>query len=184
MFLVSSCSYHCLNQWSQVFRQKWRYPTGWSSADRPCSNYIWVINNLLPTKVRLILHVWWYFSTQLADVSHLYEEWNAVESPDDGAVVCLPRQDVQCSDCTLHDLLHTDPISVGSLLLLAILRQTALLWVAKQKCINSLAPGRCGCNFKWLIFKPTSWISWAFPVKLASGECYKALWIISQHWVR
>ena len=32
----------------------------WNSADRRCSNYIWVINNLLPTKVRLITEIWWY----------------------------------------------------------------------------------------------------------------------------
>ena len=32
----------------------------WSIADRPCSNYIWVINNfILPSKVWLILEIWW-----------------------------------------------------------------------------------------------------------------------------
>ena len=44
MLLVTACS--CLNQicWSQVVRWEWR--CSWSSADRRCSNYIWVINNL------------------------------------------------------------------------------------------------------------------------------------------
>ena len=36
----------------------WR--CGWSSADWWCSNYIWVIMNLLAYKVRLILEVWRY----------------------------------------------------------------------------------------------------------------------------
>ena len=43
MFLVSSCS--CLRSihWCQVLSWEWR--CSWSSADRRCSNYIWVINN-------------------------------------------------------------------------------------------------------------------------------------------
>ena len=45
MFLISSCS--CLRpiHWSQVLSQEWR--CSWSSADRLCSNYIWVINNFI-----------------------------------------------------------------------------------------------------------------------------------------
>ena len=45
MFLISS--YSCLYpiHWSQVLSQVWR--CGWSSADRRCSNYIWVINNFI-----------------------------------------------------------------------------------------------------------------------------------------
>ena len=45
MFLVSSCS--CLRSihWSQVLSWEWR--CSWSSADRRCSNYIWVINNFI-----------------------------------------------------------------------------------------------------------------------------------------
>ena len=41
--------------WSHVLN--WERICSWNSADRRCSNYIWVINNLLPTKVRLILEV-------------------------------------------------------------------------------------------------------------------------------
>ena len=41
-----------------VLSRGWR--CRWSSSDRRCSNYIGVINNLLPTKVRLILKVSWY----------------------------------------------------------------------------------------------------------------------------
>ena len=48
MFLVSSCS--CLSPiyWSHVLSWEWR--CSWSSADRRCSNYIWVINNLIAHK--------------------------------------------------------------------------------------------------------------------------------------
>ena len=45
MFLVSSCSYGCPIQWSQVFSWEWR--CSWSSADRRCSNYIRVIDNFI-----------------------------------------------------------------------------------------------------------------------------------------
>ena len=45
MFLISSCSCLCPIQWSQVLSQEWR--CSWSSADRRCSNYIWVINNFI-----------------------------------------------------------------------------------------------------------------------------------------
>ena len=38
---------------------EWR--CSWSSVDRRCSKYIWVIEKiLLPNKVRLILETWWY----------------------------------------------------------------------------------------------------------------------------
>ena len=48
MFLVSSRS--CLRSihWSQVLSWEWR--CSWSSADRRCSNYIWVINNFIVYK--------------------------------------------------------------------------------------------------------------------------------------
>ena len=44
MRLVSSCICLCPIYWSQVLSREWR--CSWSSADRRCSNYIWVINNL------------------------------------------------------------------------------------------------------------------------------------------
>ena len=48
MLLVSSCS--CLHpiRWSQVLSWEWR--CSWSSADRRCSNFIWVINNSIAYK--------------------------------------------------------------------------------------------------------------------------------------
>ena len=45
MFLVSSCNCLCPIRWSQVSNRKWR--CSWSSADKRCSNYIWVINNVI-----------------------------------------------------------------------------------------------------------------------------------------
>ena len=45
MFLISSCSCLCLVHWSQVLSREWR--CSWSSADRWCSNYIWVINKYI-----------------------------------------------------------------------------------------------------------------------------------------
>ena len=45
MFLISSCSCLCPIHLSQLLRQEWR--CSWSSADRRCSNCIWVINNLI-----------------------------------------------------------------------------------------------------------------------------------------
>ena len=45
MFLVSASSCLCVIYWSHVLNGEWRY--SWSSADRRCSNYIWVINNLI-----------------------------------------------------------------------------------------------------------------------------------------
>ena len=37
-----SCGCFCPIHWSQVFSRVWR--CSWSSADRQCTNYIWVIN--------------------------------------------------------------------------------------------------------------------------------------------
>ena len=45
MFFVSPCCCLCPIHWSHVFSWEWR--CSWSSADRRCSNYIWVINNFI-----------------------------------------------------------------------------------------------------------------------------------------
>ena len=41
----SSCSCLCPIHWSQVLNQEWR--CSWSSANRRCSDYIWVIKNFI-----------------------------------------------------------------------------------------------------------------------------------------
>ena len=45
MFLVASCNCLCPIHWNQVLSREWR--CSWSSADRWCSNYIWVIGNFI-----------------------------------------------------------------------------------------------------------------------------------------
>ena len=45
MFLASSCSCLYPIHSSQVLNREWG--CSWSSADRRCSNYIWVINNFI-----------------------------------------------------------------------------------------------------------------------------------------
>ena len=45
MFLVSSCRILCAIYWNQLLsRELW---CSWNSADRWCSNYIWMINNFI-----------------------------------------------------------------------------------------------------------------------------------------
>ena len=61
MLLVSSCSCLYPIRWSQVLSWEWRW--SWSSADRRCSNYIWVINNLIANQsVSYIRDLTAYFS--------------------------------------------------------------------------------------------------------------------------
>ena len=48
MILVSSCNCLCPIHWNQGSNQEWR--CSWSSADRRCSNYIWVINKFTAYK--------------------------------------------------------------------------------------------------------------------------------------
>ena len=52
--------------------------------------------------------------------------------------------------------------------------------------INSLAPGRCGCNFKMLFSDSFNELipyhAYVLPVKLLSDECHKTPLMISQHW--
>ena len=48
MIPVLSCSCLCPIHWSQVLSQEWRW--SWSSTDRRCSNYIWVISNIIVYK--------------------------------------------------------------------------------------------------------------------------------------
>ena len=44
-FLSLLLQLFCPIHWSQVIGREWRY--SWSSADRRCSNYIWVIYNFI-----------------------------------------------------------------------------------------------------------------------------------------
>ena len=75
MFLVSSRTCLCTIHWTQVLNREWR--CSWSSADRRCSNYIWVINNFIAylkgaTYIRgLKVHVITIY------VTHIMEEWES-----------------------------------------------------------------------------------------------------------
>ena len=48
MFLTFVCGWLCAIYWSQVLSGEWR--CNWNSADRRCSNCIWVINNSIAYK--------------------------------------------------------------------------------------------------------------------------------------
>ena len=52
MFYISSCCCLCAIFWRQLFSREWR--CSWSSVDRRCSNYIWVINNFITSGVPYI----------------------------------------------------------------------------------------------------------------------------------
>ena len=52
VFLISSCNCLFPIHWSQVLSREWRY--SWSSADRRCSNYFWVINNFIVRRAGLL----------------------------------------------------------------------------------------------------------------------------------
>ena len=52
MILVLSCCCLCPIHWSQVLSREWR--CSWGSADRRCSNYIWVINNFIVRRAGLL----------------------------------------------------------------------------------------------------------------------------------
>ena len=45
IFLVLSCSCLCPIHWSQVLSREWR--CSWNSAEKRCSIYIWMINNVI-----------------------------------------------------------------------------------------------------------------------------------------
>ena len=58
MLLVLSYSCLCPIHWSHVLGRELR--CSWSSTDRRCSNYMWVINIFIVTNVLLILEMWAY----------------------------------------------------------------------------------------------------------------------------
>ena len=79
MLLISSCSCLYPIRWSQVLSWEWR--CSWSSADRRCSNYIWVINNLIvylsATYIR-DLTVGWLLQWQLTHWGLRTPSWSCV----------------------------------------------------------------------------------------------------------
>ena len=84
-YLVSSCSCLCAIYWSHVLSWVWR--CSWSSAARRCSNYIWVINNLIAHKG----------VTYIRDLT-------AYEAVRDNMEPLLLKQDNRWYECTVSDL--------------------------------------------------------------------------------
>ena len=70
-FHMSSCSGLCPVHWSQVLSREWR--CSWSSADRWCSNYIWVINNFILVRCGI------YYRYDGSQVCNSFEEWVPVD---------------------------------------------------------------------------------------------------------
>ena len=78
MFLVSSCSCLCSIYWIQVLSWEWR--CSWSSTDRRCSNYIWIINNFIAYK-----DVTYFYGSQNFSIQTLwktfswhYNDWHII----------------------------------------------------------------------------------------------------------
>ena len=159
MFLVSSCS--CLRSihWSQVLSWEWR--CSWSSADRRCSNYIWVINNFIAYKGATYIRGFTVWSV-VAYLLRCYLIFLFVD--------IFLLSDVYCFNVrTCYRLGHSNAGIDGGLRIVIIflplwpLRDVAVLlkvWFSNSCCeLNS----------------------WAHRVKFLSGECYSTLLMISQH---
>ena len=73
MFLVSSR--RCLRSihWSQVLSWEWR--CSWSSADRRCSNYIWVINNFIAYEGATYIRGFTVYTLLFPAVTILHYPW-------------------------------------------------------------------------------------------------------------
>ena len=56
MIIVSSCSCLCPTHWSQMSSPEWR--CSWRSADRRCSNYIWVMRHVNGLPIKKMKHPW------------------------------------------------------------------------------------------------------------------------------
>ena len=85
MFLVSSCSCLCPIHWSQVLSWEWR--CSWSSADRRCSNYIWVINNFIAD-----LRATYIRDFTVYDLSLSYQ-WSLIRLPASGQMTLFKMVD-------------------------------------------------------------------------------------------
>ena len=76
MFLIYACSCLCPIHWRKALNWEWR--CSWSSADRRCSNSIWVINNFIAylgaAYIRylavVVLYVHW--TKQVWHISEIY----------------------------------------------------------------------------------------------------------------
>ena len=81
MILISSWSRLCPILWSQVLSREWR--CSWSSADRRCSNYIWVIDSSIayqgPSYIRDLTVI--SFNLTKAQLANVTRHWVWNEEP-------------------------------------------------------------------------------------------------------
>ena len=62
------------------------------------------------------------------------------------------------------------------------LRMQYLIYSICLLSINTLAPGRCGCNFQWVILKQIKCSkSWTFSMKSSSNGCHRTKSMRYQH---
>ena len=78
MILISSWSRLCPIIWSQVLNREWR--CSWSSADRRCSNYIWVIDNLIT----------YWGAPYIRDLTVFREKWSENKNYNETTIVFPP----------------------------------------------------------------------------------------------
>ena len=103
MFLFSSCSSLCTIHWSQVLSREWR--CSWSSADRRCSNYIWVINKFVA----------YWGATYIRDFllpSVTAQAWSSLWLQMSCQIIMLDHQQTVCSLQKWTWYSHWVPISV------------------------------------------------------------------------
>ena len=79
MFLISSCSCLCSIHWSQVLSREWR--CSWSSADRRCSNYIWVIDNFIVYEGATYIRGFTVYACSICIIRCLHNALNYLPNP-------------------------------------------------------------------------------------------------------
>ena len=132
--------------WCQVLSQEWSY--SWSSVDRQCSNYIWVVNNSIT-----------YWS-----VANIRGLTVCPRGRFDAMIVMsfdFDQGNLNIINC--HMIWHNGFLIIQSR-------------YARFDCglyyFNSLTPVRYSCDFICMISGIFQWlIFWAFHLKLSSGEC-------------
>ena len=103
--------------------------------------------------------------------SEIALRWTSLVLSDDKST--LVQVMAWCRQATSHCLNQCRPRSLPS------------YHVTRPQWVNSLAPGRSGCNLKFSnLTRIDMIISGTFPVILPSGECHKTSLMISQHWFR
>ena len=118
MFLASSCSCFRSIHWSHVLSWEWR--CSWSSADRRCSNYIWVINNFIAyegatyirgfTVVDWVFHSWpelcMHNKTPRWSLRYHLSLWSMAFTTQPGITSTWPHKPAADNDLSSHSCLY------------------------------------------------------------------------------